>query len=100
MRVESLPVARLARGTDRTRRDSNSASHTLLVTAHTDHPDGSLPAHRRGALRGRMPRKSLHGRTCSVSRDGGRAGALQPNRNRPLYCRPSRAQKRLGRETT
>ncbi|CAE6726396.1 hypothetical protein XA1311A_10540 [Xanthomonas arboricola] len=25
-----------------------------------------------------MPRKSLHGRTCGVSRDGGRARALQP----------------------
>ncbi|PPT46204.1 hypothetical protein XarbCFBP8150_21830 [Xanthomonas arboricola] len=24
-----------------------------------------------------MPRKSLHGRTCGVSRDGGRARALQ-----------------------
>ncbi|NMI22747.1 hypothetical protein E1J24_13060 [Xanthomonas hortorum pv. pelargonii] len=27
-----------------------------------------------------MPRKSLHGRTCGVSRDGRRARALQPNR--------------------
>ncbi|CAH2709863.1 hypothetical protein NCPPB1935_19150 [Xanthomonas campestris pv. nigromaculans] len=27
-----------------------------------------------------MPRKSLHGRTCGVSRDGGRARALQPSR--------------------
>ncbi|PPT55238.1 hypothetical protein XarbCFBP8138_12965 [Xanthomonas arboricola] len=27
-----------------------------------------------------MPRKSLHGRTCGVSCDGGRAKALQPNR--------------------
>ncbi|PPU49213.1 hypothetical protein XcyCFBP4188_02255 [Xanthomonas hortorum pv. cynarae] len=26
-----------------------------------------------------MPRKSLHGRTCGVSRDGGRARALQPS---------------------
>ncbi|QWN00700.1 hypothetical protein DGN21_16355 [Xanthomonas sp. MLO165] len=26
------------------------------------------------------PRKSLLGRTCSVSRDGGRARALQPSR--------------------
>ncbi|NMI52870.1 hypothetical protein E1J25_14470 [Xanthomonas hortorum pv. taraxaci] len=25
-----------------------------------------------------MPRKSLHGRTCGVSREGGRARALQP----------------------
>ncbi|PPU76081.1 hypothetical protein XcuCFBP2542_11300 [Xanthomonas cucurbitae] len=25
-----------------------------------------------------MPHKSLHGRTCGVSRDGGRARALQP----------------------
>ncbi|PPT22071.1 hypothetical protein XarbCFBP7629_11175 [Xanthomonas arboricola] len=27
-----------------------------------------------------MPRKSLHGRTCGVSCDGGRARTLQPNR--------------------
>ncbi|PPT27758.1 hypothetical protein XarbCFBP7614_11305 [Xanthomonas arboricola] len=27
-----------------------------------------------------MPRKSLHGRTCGVSREGGRARALQPSR--------------------
>ncbi|PUE98646.1 hypothetical protein C7T87_18180 [Xanthomonas hortorum pv. hederae] len=27
-----------------------------------------------------MPRKSLQGRTCSVSRDGGWARALQPSR--------------------
>ncbi|QDS16733.1 hypothetical protein FPL04_14590 [Xanthomonas arboricola] len=27
-----------------------------------------------------MPRKSLHGRTCGVSCDGGRARALQPSR--------------------
>ncbi|PPT22036.1 hypothetical protein XarbCFBP7629_10970 [Xanthomonas arboricola] len=26
-----------------------------------------------------MPQKSLHGRTCGVSRDGGRARALQPS---------------------
>ncbi|PPT86589.1 hypothetical protein XarzCFBP7410_04835, partial [Xanthomonas arboricola pv. zantedeschiae] len=26
-----------------------------------------------------MPRKSLHGRTCGVSREGGRARALQPS---------------------
>ncbi|PPU22251.1 hypothetical protein XarbCFBP7610_02785 [Xanthomonas arboricola] len=26
-----------------------------------------------------MPRKSLHGRTCGVSRDGGRARTLQPS---------------------
>ncbi|RJU09652.1 hypothetical protein XcmpCFBP7700_18645 [Xanthomonas campestris] len=31
-----------------------------------------------------MPRKRLHGRTCSVSRDDGRARALQPS------CRSSR----------
>ncbi|KPN10034.1 hypothetical protein AN652_14075 [Xanthomonas arboricola pv. pruni] len=30
-----------------------------------------------------MPRKSLHGRTCGVSRDGGRARALQPSGRSP-----------------
>ncbi|PPU80175.1 hypothetical protein XhhCFBP4925_12335 [Xanthomonas hortorum pv. hederae] len=28
-----------------------------------------------------MPRKSLHGRTCCVSRDGRRARTLQPSRS-------------------
>ncbi|NHF64250.1 hypothetical protein FFY45_00210 [Xanthomonas hortorum] len=46
----------------------------MFKTIHTDHLDWSLPAHRRGTLRG------LHGRTCGVSRDGGRARALQPSR--------------------
>ncbi|PPT28068.1 hypothetical protein XarbCFBP7614_09255 [Xanthomonas arboricola] len=41
----------------------------------------------------RWPRKSLHGRTCGVSCDGGRARALQPNRSPPLYCRPGRAHR-------
>ncbi|MXV48582.1 hypothetical protein DYQ94_17050 [Xanthomonas sp. LMG 8993] len=40
-----------------------------------------------------MPRKSLHGRTCGVSREGGRARASQPNRSPPLYCRPGRAHR-------
>ncbi|PPT67497.1 hypothetical protein XarbCFBP8142_14750 [Xanthomonas arboricola] len=40
-----------------------------------------------------MPRKSLHGRTCGVSCDGGRARALQPNRSPPLYCRSGRARR-------
>ncbi|PPU15904.1 hypothetical protein XarbCFBP7610_21655 [Xanthomonas arboricola] len=30
-----------------------------------------------------MPRKSLQGRTCGVSREGGRARALQPSRRSP-----------------
>ncbi|PPU15203.1 hypothetical protein XacyCFBP1159_09910 [Xanthomonas arboricola pv. corylina] len=30
-----------------------------------------------------MPRKRIHGRTCGVSCDGGRARALQPSRRSP-----------------
>ncbi|PPU40282.1 hypothetical protein XaplCFBP3123_10380 [Xanthomonas arboricola pv. populi] len=45
-----------------------------------------------------MPRKRLQGRTCSVSRDGGRARALQPSGrspcsegpDHPLCTRPAR----------
>ncbi|PPU25230.1 hypothetical protein XarCFBP6762_15370 [Xanthomonas arboricola] len=42
-----------------------------------------------------MPRKSLHGRTCGVSCEGGRARALQPSRrstapDRPLHDRSIR----------
>ncbi|MFB8924158.1 hypothetical protein QSH46_020575 [Xanthomonas arboricola pv. juglandis] len=32
--------------------DPTSARHAPLATMHTDHPDGSLSAHRRGTLRG------------------------------------------------
>ncbi|QEX77953.1 hypothetical protein F6Y24_14050 [Xanthomonas arboricola pv. pruni] len=32
--------------------DPTSAGHAPLLTMHTDHPDGSLSAHRRGTLRG------------------------------------------------
>ncbi|PPT18144.1 hypothetical protein XarCFBP6771_17685 [Xanthomonas arboricola] len=43
-----------------------------------------------------MPRKSLHGRTCGVSREGGRARALPPGRRATAlqliypYCSNSR----------
>ncbi|APP81264.1 hypothetical protein E1J23_04640 [Xanthomonas gardneri] len=47
-----------------------------------------------------MPRKNLHGRTCSVSREGGRARALQPSRRSaamqmiyPYYPTAPRQQK-------
>ncbi|PPU52282.1 hypothetical protein XarbCFBP6827_12390 [Xanthomonas arboricola] len=45
------PQPNLALATDRMRRNPDAAS-CLLVTAHTDHLDWSLPAHRRGTLRG------------------------------------------------
>ncbi|CAD7714122.1 hypothetical protein LMG31886_09430 [Xanthomonas hydrangeae] len=41
---------------------------------------GPCPPTVAGPYAARMPRKSLHGRTCGVSREGGRARALQPNR--------------------
>ncbi|MGN5513673.1 hypothetical protein GS643_06480 [Xanthomonas hortorum pv. gardneri] len=37
---------------DQTRSYPNNARHALLATMHTDQLDGSLPAHRRGTLRG------------------------------------------------
>ncbi|NMI21806.1 hypothetical protein E1J24_08030 [Xanthomonas hortorum pv. pelargonii] len=37
---------------DRTRSYLDSACHALLATMHTDHLHWSLPAHRRGTLRG------------------------------------------------
>ncbi|PPT53996.1 hypothetical protein XarbCFBP8138_18535 [Xanthomonas arboricola] len=41
---------------------------------------GPCPLTVAGSYAARMPRKSLHGRTCGVSREGGRARALQPSR--------------------
>ncbi|PPT59720.1 hypothetical protein XarbCFBP8130_20565, partial [Xanthomonas arboricola] len=46
-----------------------------------------------------MPRKSLHGRTCGVSRDGGRARALhqvhRPIAPQPIYphCQARKKQR-------
>ncbi|APO96448.1 hypothetical protein BJD12_16425 [Xanthomonas vesicatoria ATCC 35937] len=39
-----------------------------------------LATHRRGTFGGKDAAKELHGRTCSVSRDGGRTRALQRTR--------------------
>ncbi|PPU06388.1 hypothetical protein XarjCFBP7645_17875 [Xanthomonas arboricola] len=39
--------------------------------------DGPCPLTVAGPYAAWMPRKSLHGRTCGVSREGGRARALQ-----------------------
>ncbi|CAD0360532.1 hypothetical protein CFBP7900_32400 [Xanthomonas hortorum pv. carotae] len=44
-------IARIE-GTDQTAPHRTAAQHALLATLHTDHPDWSLPAHRRGTLRG------------------------------------------------
>ncbi|PPU35875.1 hypothetical protein XcyCFBP4188_20985 [Xanthomonas hortorum pv. cynarae] len=44
-------------------------------------PTGPCPPTVAGPYAAWMPRKSLHGRTCGVSCDGGRARARQPTRN-------------------
>ncbi|PPU10443.1 hypothetical protein XarjCFBP1022_15150 [Xanthomonas arboricola] len=41
-----------------------------------------------------VPRKSLHGRTCGVSREGGRARALQQVTDQPLRNRSIRIARR------
>ncbi|PPT55293.1 hypothetical protein XarbCFBP8130_18555 [Xanthomonas arboricola] len=41
--------------------------------------DGPCPLTVAGPYAAWMPRKSLRGRTCGVSREGGRARALQPS---------------------
>ncbi|APP80044.1 hypothetical protein BI317_08185 [Xanthomonas hortorum pv. gardneri] len=41
---------------------------------------GPCPPTAAGPYAAWMPRKSLHGRTCGVSRDGRRARALPPSR--------------------
>ncbi|PPU59159.1 hypothetical protein XdyCFBP7245_01645 [Xanthomonas dyei] len=43
-------------------------------------PTGPCPPSVAGPYAAWMPRKRLHGRTCGVSRDGGRARASQPSR--------------------
>ncbi|NIJ91254.1 hypothetical protein FHR49_004099 [Xanthomonas campestris] len=65
-------------------KSKDTASHGLLVALlkalQTDHLHWSLPAHRRGTLGGMDAATELHGCTCSVSCDGGRARALQQRR--------------------
>ncbi|MBB3822013.1 hypothetical protein FHY21_002240 [Xanthomonas arboricola] len=64
-------------------KNEDTASHGLLIALlkalQTDHLDWSLSAHRRGTLGGMDAAKELHGCTCGVSCDGGRARALQPS---------------------
>ncbi|PPT88092.1 hypothetical protein XarbCFBP8149_10125 [Xanthomonas arboricola] len=48
------------------------APHTPTI------PTGPCPPTVAGPYAAWMPRKSLHGRTCGVSREGGRARARQP----------------------
>ncbi|PPT66727.1 hypothetical protein XarbCFBP8130_02305 [Xanthomonas arboricola] len=50
----------------------------VLLAAHTPTiPTGPCPPTVAGPYAVWMPRKSLHGRTCGVSCDGGRTRALQ-----------------------
>ena len=65
--------------TDRTRRYPNNARHALLAPRKPTLSTGPCPPTVAGPYAAWMPRKSLQGRTCSVSRDGGRARALQPS---------------------
>ncbi|PPU04016.1 hypothetical protein XarbCFBP7408_03970 [Xanthomonas arboricola pv. guizotiae] len=46
-------------------------------------PTGSCPPTVAGPYAAWMPCKRLQGRTCGVSREGGRARALQPSRRSP-----------------
>ncbi|SYZ54688.1 hypothetical protein CPBF426_28280 [Xanthomonas arboricola pv. juglandis] len=58
-------------------RDASSTALPCTPTILT----GPCPLTVAGPYAAWMPRKSLHGRTCGVSRDGGRARALQPTRS-------------------
>ncbi|NIK34000.1 hypothetical protein FHY15_003172 [Xanthomonas arboricola] len=80
--VESLPVAPLAVAC------SDAGRRTPLRPAHAMHrlqpctptiSTGPCPPTVAGPYAAWMPRKSLQGRTCGVSCDGGRARALQPS---------------------
>ncbi|PPU48832.1 hypothetical protein XcyCFBP4188_04500 [Xanthomonas hortorum pv. cynarae] len=51
-----------------------------LQTCTPTFSTGPCPPTVAGPYAAWMPRKSLHGRTCGVSRDGRRARALQPSR--------------------
>ncbi|PPT27404.1 hypothetical protein XarbCFBP7614_12295 [Xanthomonas arboricola] len=60
--------------------DPNNADQALLLLCTPTISPGPCPPTVAGPCAAWMPRKSLHGRTCGVSCDGERAGALQPSR--------------------
>ncbi|PPT25688.1 hypothetical protein XarbCFBP7614_19335 [Xanthomonas arboricola] len=70
---------------ERKRSHRTAARHALRTHASRAHNQprtptistGPCPLTVAGPYAAWMPRKSLHGRTCGVSRDGGRAKALQ-----------------------
>ncbi|PPT20193.1 hypothetical protein XarbCFBP7629_13905 [Xanthomonas arboricola] len=70
---------------DRMRNYPNSAYSTSLVSCAPTISTGPCPPTVAGPYAAWMPRKSLQGRTCGVSCDGGRARALQP-RCRSVAC--------------
>ncbi|PPU23432.1 hypothetical protein XarCFBP6762_19335 [Xanthomonas arboricola] len=71
---------------DRTHPDPTNACHARLQTRTPATSTGHCPPTVAGPYAAWMPRKSLHGRTCGVSCDGGRARALQPS------CSPAARQ--------
>ncbi|PPT27005.1 hypothetical protein XarbCFBP7614_13890 [Xanthomonas arboricola] len=82
MRVESPFAARLATRkwleVDRPLSDPTSARHASFLLCTPTISTGPCPPIVAGPYAAWMPRKSLQGRTCGVSCDGGRARALQP----------------------
>ncbi len=83
LRVESQFAARLATRkwseVDRTLSDPTSTCHASLPLCIPTISTGPCPPTVAGPYAAWMPRKSLQGRTCGVSCDGGRARALQQN---------------------
>ncbi|PPT47301.1 hypothetical protein XarbCFBP8147_18040 [Xanthomonas arboricola] len=69
-----------ARALQPPRRSSEQHARALLAPCTPTISTGPCPPTVAGPYAAWMPRKSLHGRTCGVSREGGRARALQPAR--------------------
>ena len=76
---EPLPLLGLRWKADRTHGDPNNAHHALLATKPPSISTGPCRPTVAGPYAAWMPRKSLHGRTCGVSCDGGPARAPQPS---------------------
>ncbi|PPT29763.1 hypothetical protein XarbCFBP7614_03650 [Xanthomonas arboricola] len=64
----------------------------LLAPCTPTIPTGPCPSTVAGPYATWMPRKSLHGRTCGVSREGGRARALQRSRRYQRFGRSIASQ--------
>ncbi|PPT53209.1 hypothetical protein XarzCFBP7410_04765 [Xanthomonas arboricola pv. zantedeschiae] len=76
--MNAFLLLNLRRGSDRLYGDPCNSRHASLAPHTPIISTGPCPPTVAGPYAAWVPRKRLHGRTCGVSREGGRARAMQP----------------------